>query len=215
MIGTLHIVLAMKPLEGNFVQNALKHGVAGLNIDGSRISANGDKLNGGRVSTKTEGCDRPWKHDVGAVEACRKRGDEAVAKAESLGRGPSNVLLGHLSGCKKVGVKKVSGTATSNGDAEIGEESNGVVKSLRRGKFINRTIDGKETIEAWECQEGCPVKAMDEQSGNTSSTRSSGNKNNPKRGGNTQPAWGMSDGRETVDYRDSGGASRFFKQIKG
>lgn len=32
-----HIVLAMKPLDGNFVENALKHGVSGLNIDGCRI----------------------------------------------------------------------------------------------------------------------------------------------------------------------------------
>jgi site-specific DNA-methyltransferase (adenine-specific) len=31
------IVLAMKPLDGTFAQNALKHGVAGLNIDGGRI----------------------------------------------------------------------------------------------------------------------------------------------------------------------------------
>jgi hypothetical protein len=46
MTGTLHIVLAMKPLEGNFVQNALKHGVAGLNVDGVRIRTT-ESLNGG------------------------------------------------------------------------------------------------------------------------------------------------------------------------
>lgn len=37
-----------------------------------------------------------------------------------------------------------------------------------------------------------------------------GNPNNPKRGGNSIPTWGMSDGRDTYDYRDSGSASRFF-----
>jgi site-specific DNA-methyltransferase (adenine-specific) len=31
------IILAMKPLDGTFAQNALKHGVAGLNIDEGRI----------------------------------------------------------------------------------------------------------------------------------------------------------------------------------
>ena len=31
------IVLAMKPLDGTFAQNALEHGVAGLNVDGARI----------------------------------------------------------------------------------------------------------------------------------------------------------------------------------
>ena len=34
------IILAMKPLDGTFANNALKHGVAGLNIDGSRIKYN-------------------------------------------------------------------------------------------------------------------------------------------------------------------------------
>lgn len=37
-----------------------------------------------------------------------------------------------------------------------------------------------------------------------------GNTNNPKRGGNSTPIWGISDGRETNDYRDSGSAARFF-----
>ena len=38
MTSTLHIVVAMKPLDGNFASNAIKHGVAGLNIDACRIS---------------------------------------------------------------------------------------------------------------------------------------------------------------------------------
>lgn len=43
MTDTIHIVLAMKPIEGNFVQNALEHEVAGLNIDGCRVEgASGD-----------------------------------------------------------------------------------------------------------------------------------------------------------------------------
>jgi len=33
----LHIVVAMKPIEGNYAENAISNGVAGLNIDGSRI----------------------------------------------------------------------------------------------------------------------------------------------------------------------------------
>jgi len=31
------IIVAMKPLDGTFAENAIKHGVAGLNIDGGRI----------------------------------------------------------------------------------------------------------------------------------------------------------------------------------
>ena len=39
MIDTVHICVAMKPIEGNFAQNALEHGVAGLNIDECRIES--------------------------------------------------------------------------------------------------------------------------------------------------------------------------------
>jgi site-specific DNA-methyltransferase (adenine-specific) len=86
------ITLARKPLIGTVAANVLEHGTGGLNIDGCRIEANGDKLGGGRISTTTDGWDRPWKHDSEAVEACKARGDEAVAKAEQLGRFPANFI---------------------------------------------------------------------------------------------------------------------------
>lgn len=31
------IVMAVKPIEGTYAQNALKWGVAGINVDGARI----------------------------------------------------------------------------------------------------------------------------------------------------------------------------------
>lgn len=37
------ILVAMKPNEGNYTENALKHGVSGLNIDGARIPLNGEE----------------------------------------------------------------------------------------------------------------------------------------------------------------------------
>jgi hypothetical protein len=86
------ITLARKPPIGTVAANVLEHGTGGLNIDGCRIEANGDKLGGGRISTTTDGWDRPWKHDSEAVEACKARGDEAVAKAEQLGRFPANFI---------------------------------------------------------------------------------------------------------------------------
>jgi hypothetical protein len=86
------ITLARKPPIGTIAANVLEHGTGGLNIDGCRIEANGDKLGGGRISTTTDGWDRPWKHDSEAVEACKARGDEAVAKAEHAGRFPANLI---------------------------------------------------------------------------------------------------------------------------
>jgi len=82
MIGTLHIVLAMKPLEGNFTQNALKHGVAGLNIDGARIEGSqrsdraGMPSDGSGINNQVFGKGYIRKYNV-----------------SELGRWPANVIL--------------------------------------------------------------------------------------------------------------------------
>jgi hypothetical protein len=202
MISTFHIVLAIKPISGNFVQNALKHGVAGINVDGCRISGpKGEGVWG--TSNKTINTDRKFNTspEMG----------EYRSEAHSAGRWPPNVILGHLDGCRRVGTKKISGTATGNGDATIGEESNGVVRSLRRGNFTNRTDeDGKETVEAWECQDGCAVKTLDQQSGVLKSGGSGGIRKNG--GGWKQTSEFISPNNPMLP--DSGGASRFFKQVK-
>jgi len=38
MIEVVHIAVCMKPIEGNFAENALVHGVAGINVDGCRVA---------------------------------------------------------------------------------------------------------------------------------------------------------------------------------
>ena len=204
MTGTVHIVVAMKPMAGNFVANAKKHGVAGLNIDGARIGTS-EVLKAGAGGLLSNVRDqKEYPEAPGFVQAAG-------------GRWPANVILQHLVGCRRVGVRKV------RGNPHLGQKNPELVKQYGGGSFGGGKVtpgggyageDGTEVVEHWECVQGCPVRGMDEQSGDTSSTRSSGNMNNPKRGGNTKPAWGMSDGRETTDYRDFGGASRYFKVIK-
>lgn len=46
------ICVAMKPLDGTFAQNAVKHGVAGLNIDGGRVPTNGETPQGSGKGSK-------------------------------------------------------------------------------------------------------------------------------------------------------------------
>lgn len=198
MIGTLHIVLAMKPLEGNFVQNALKHGVAGLNIDGARISGpKGDGVWG--TSNKTINTDRKFN-------ASPEMG-EYRSEAHAGGRWPSNVVLGHLPGCRCVGNKKIAG-----------EKFRGL-KGTKARSWKNQSVDGinrvghadadgKESVEVWECQEGCPVNAMDEQSG----VLKNGGQNLTS--GNIEGMFGIRK-PQLGGTGDSGGASRFFKQVKG
>ena len=50
------ICLAMNPLDGTYAQNALEHGVAGLNVDGGRVAASGVPVfstDGGRKFEQT------------------------------------------------------------------------------------------------------------------------------------------------------------------
>lgn len=89
------IIVAMKPRDGTFVENALKWGVAGLNIDGGRVPTE-DKLGGGMVSKgrpkASEGWDRPWMHDEEVTEKKKKESADKVKHAESLGRWPANLV---------------------------------------------------------------------------------------------------------------------------
>ncbi len=45
------IIVAMKPLDGTFSDNAIEHGVAGINVDGGRVGTE-DGLKGGQYSGK-------------------------------------------------------------------------------------------------------------------------------------------------------------------
>jgi len=92
------IILARKPLsEATVAENVLRWGTGGLNIDGCRIPTS-DKLGGGATSSenavlKIGGFDRPWMHDQEKLKAFQDRMKTKVAKAESLGRFPTNILL--------------------------------------------------------------------------------------------------------------------------
>ena len=78
------IILAMKPLAGTFAQNALEHGVAGLNVDGARIEgppSDGGSVSGGSALGQGSG----WnQHNNRTTE---------IDRTMSAGRWPANVVL--------------------------------------------------------------------------------------------------------------------------
>ena len=84
--------------------------------------------------------------------------------------------------------------------------------------------DGKESVANWICVEGCPVRALDGQSGERPSTLAgrapahvvADNPGSCKRSGFTggPEGKGVGGGAGKV-YADTGGASRFFKQVGG
>ena len=110
------IILAQKPLDGTVANNVLAHGVGGLNIGACRVPHAGEKLSGGastvgmRPGDMHEGWSRPFHSDEEARERVRVQSAANVAKSESLGRFPANVLLDEHAAKE---MDKQSGVSTS------------------------------------------------------------------------------------------------------
>jgi hypothetical protein len=188
-----------KPLsEGTVASNVVKHGVGGLNIDASRIGSDAgwSYPNGAGGNGFHGGVGRPA--DGSRVEPVVSRG----------GRWPGNLILQHLDGCRCEGVKKVKSHNPDNkvtrGGASTGECYGDYGKRSLAG---HADKDGKETIANWICVEGCPAARLDEQSGPGAPIRSRKGVGLGYSGGSRE--------RGVEGYRDSGGASRFFKQVGG
>jgi site-specific DNA-methyltransferase (adenine-specific) len=75
------IVLAMKPLDGTFAENALRWGVAGLNVDGCRIAGEVPKTIQGKSDSK-----------YGGGKGFAPEGYQESSPSP-LGRWPANLLL--------------------------------------------------------------------------------------------------------------------------
>ena len=87
LIDTVHIVLAMKPVEGSFASNALEHGVSGLNIDGSRVDA------AMRPLREVDAKETESNVFFGRMVDGSLKGGSKAAGMTSLGRFPPNVIL--------------------------------------------------------------------------------------------------------------------------
>jgi site-specific DNA-methyltransferase (adenine-specific) len=139
------LVLARKTLDGTLANNAIKHGLAGLNIDGCRIESEP------RPQLILSGNSDHTNHSSGG----RKQGGTSKgAPITNLGRWPSNVIL----------------TCTCARD---------------------------------DHEPGCPVRVLDEQSGQSKSQDGG-------KGGRSVNAYGKATERKRRGHNDSGGASRFF-----
>ena len=78
-------------------------------------------------------------------------------------------------------------------------------------------LHGDQSVLAYDCKDGCPVAALDAQSGQTSTTghRSEGSKHRWQEGASPLPLSGRTNAKHTEYPGDTGGASRFFKQFVG
>ncbi len=192
------ILVLRKPLEGTIAANILKHSTGTLNIDGCRVkhasAADFEQHKAGVEALKARGgsMQHSWKNSSDLSGA---------NDVKTEGRWPPNLVLTHAPGCRRVGGARIKALAPA-GKPCADEE-------------------GKDTIESLECTPDCPVRMLDEQSGNRRATlagRADPHQAHEHPGIDTtsESMWFGKDrtflGRV---YADEGGASRYFPQFEG
>ena len=165
----------------------------------------------------------PWQDEIdpklatnGAVYAGRQEGrtgfddGSKVVGTMTLGRWPANLVLSHIGGpegCRLVGTHFEEFDIRNYLDPTSGNFSFWAEVEATRPEVVVRKAG--QVVEDWECVKGCPCLDLDEQSGcSTSALRQGGEGEylDPSREG-----WRFR--RATGGFADTGGASRFFKQV--
>lgn len=192
------VTLARKPMRSTAAESVVEWGTGSLNIDSVRLVGHPPECTGqGFRSGKFGGNQGIGDPTLSGLSWSSKRG-----------RWPANVIFQHQTNCEVIGEREVkTGVAVrenSGGKTIFSETVKPPLENMSYGE------SGKESIPDWYCAEGCPVPDLDSQSGiTTSKAHARNNKGSWKvrKKGNTTA---------TVDtpHTDTGGASRFFKQVK-
>jgi hypothetical protein len=168
-----------------------------LNIEACRVG------NDVRINPPTGGKGTTYDHGL-------KTAAQGAQPRACSGRYPPNVVLSHSPGCRCVGERRVH-TGDTGREWIAGRGGNthayGLPKPAGTSPVSHVDPDGTELVEAWECVEGCPVRELDEQSGELTSnavTRA------------VECGLGYGGGAGSVlqpREKDTGTASRFFPQF--
>lgn len=185
------IIVFQRPYEGRPVDCITETGAGALNIDGGRIG-------GIPPSVPQPIFNSPTGH-MYQMKTGHGRNNEMSQSTK--GRWPANFVLTHSPDCQMIGYR-------DSDSYQINRFTDGA-KPFGDGaghEFESEEIQGGR-VPVWECVDGCPVKALDEQSGQSPSNyrKSKGDVNNPT------GMFGVTCGN-TLGQNDSGGASRFFHQ---
>lgn len=163
------IVLARKPLEKglSIAENVLKWGTGAINIDGCRVGFKNES----DFKSATFGI----QTDIRGGNFNNNRPSDGNilnknVEANSQGRFPANLILTHHPDCECVGTKKVGkGERKQHEDGEISSANEGYTRP-NKSSFTHKDSSvianyGEEEVEDWVCHEDCPIKILDEQSG--------------------------------------------------
>ena len=176
--------------ESTVAANVLKFGTGALNIDATRIGS-------------VESTVRP-NGPIGF-----HGGGSGGIGGSDTGRWPANLVLQHLPTCEQTGTREEAGY-TVNRFTDGAKPFGGGAGHPYESEQVPPS-----TVPVWACAEGCPIAGLDAQSGVSKSTggrtvtRSGGG--NVGSGKASEKAWSNND----PGLGDTGGASRYFKQLGG
>ena len=127
------MVLARKPLEGTVANNVLTFGVGGLNIDGTRVVADGENFD--NLKSRPIGKLNTRRNDETDEEFDARVGESpeqlaALAKLKELGRFPANFI--HDGSDEVVALFPDTGKSTGG---RIGKKSMGDVTNVPAGEY--------------------------------------------------------------------------------
>lgn len=163
------IVLAMKPIDGTYAANAMKWGLAGLNIDRNRIppTSQADIRRQMRAVGFLGADGNEGVALSGSADGSLNRNEERIARFDpSRGRWPANVVLTHGEDCERIGERSIKSRPSAPRQTGTGEKRAdgwGFAKSAIHDRFGDE--NGTERVEKWDCAPGCPVAMLDAQSG--------------------------------------------------
>lgn len=208
------IVVARAPFPGTVAANVLRYGTGALNIDGCRVP-HGAEVNMDAIQRQ--------QHAAGAIEgafgAASLIGKE-IATYKPGGRWPANLILSHGADCREVGTrqaKATSGIRPKDTGTVYGKTHKSGSMAGEKGVVLGPTYadeNGEETVAVWECAPGCPVAALDAQSG-VKVGKGTATIGGPPRTASAHIGQisGQARTEAVMDYGDTGGASRFFNQL--
>ncbi len=104
-----------------------------------------------------------WGTGAMPIYAVRTGADGGLAEG---GRWPTNLVMTHAAGCKVTGQRKVKTPMPTARSRQWG--ASGGANNWGRGREVGRgdaKTPSMETVPVWSCEEGCPVRLIEAQSG--------------------------------------------------
>ena len=200
------VTVARKPLsESTVASNVTKHACGALNINASRIRS-GPIVGGSTSGEKVLG----MMNDDGWVPR-----ERVIDRTMVQGRWPANLILVHRPGCRETGMKSVRASlGGTNGPTALGRMNDDGWVPKPTPKQTYADASGMGIVPSWECAPDCPVRELDEHSGDRPVSGAAKTGWHPDTVYEGQGSTYIQAKRTGVLHNDSGGASRFFKQVK-